>query len=566
MKNQEFENASQRKSYVGHVYSMGEKLQKDTVLNSLPTNWAQMHRNGEIHIHDLDAYGITYNCLTFNLLNSFPYSKLVTGSDYEKIIFIFDFLKEIIVKIGNEQSGGMSFANFDDDIGTIINNLKVDFNNENQLLIKSLIRSFILWCNNTHDRMGQVSYYVSLNFGLSLRTIGQRIAFYLLDEFENSGTDVIKPNLIFKVKSGINRNEQDPNFELYKKACLCTAKKMIPTYLLCDSVTNSKYEASEMAIMGCRTRVMQNEHGKETSIGRGNIDYITINLPRIALEIVSQNSYKIDDLIEQFLQKWRDKALIVREILLDRYKKLLSLSTADFPTNFLNNFWITNFRKSEKLENIFKNGTLSIGFIGLSETMEILTGEKFYKKNEIYSKSIYIVKKMREFVDELRHSYQLNFTLLATNGEYISGRFPKIDSTIYKHIIFEKGFYTNSFHVNVDSELSAKEKIRKEGIFHQFCNGGAITYVEIKSPPLGNYEGIQELIEEGINSGTSYLGFNFPVDICNECSETGIFDICTKCQSTNIKRIRRVSGYLEILDYFTDGKKAEVKNRIKNIN
>ncbi len=176
------------------------------------------------------------------------------------------------------------------------------------------------------------------------------------------------------------------------------------------------------------------------------------------------------------------------------------------------------------------------------------------------------VKHMREYCDFLRGQYQLNFSLLATSGELISGRFIDYDKDEFggHPEIFDKGFYTNSFHINVDSELPAFKKIQMEGLFHEICNGGCITYVELGEAPLGNDEGLREYVECAIASGTHYLGFNFPKDICRDCKATGVFDTCPVCGGKHITRIRRVSGYLEILDGFTKGKKNEEKTRKAN--
>ena len=166
----------------------------------------------------------------------------------------------------------------------------------------------------------------------------------------------------------------------------------------------------------------------------------------------------------------------------------------------------------------------------------------------------------------LTKEYKLNFSLLATSGELISGRFTKLDSKVFtsSNDIIKKSFYTNSFHVEVDSRMPAYRKLMIEGPFHKYCNGGSISYVELKEAPLGNIEGLKDLMEIAIQSGVHYLGFNFPMDVCNKCKNKGVFDKCTSCGSIDITRIRRVSGYLEILDGFTDGKKAEVKNRRPN--
>lgn len=550
------ENASQRKTYVGIVFDRGEKLVKNEILESLPCEWSKLHTQGYIHIHDLDAYGLTYNCLTFNLFNSFPYEQYEDLSQTRKIIKLFDYYKEIIVKIGNEQSGGMAFPNFDCDTAFLLKRLGVKQNKKNNELIKDEINSLIEWCNSSHERMGEVSYYVTLNIGLANNNWARQICEYVLDEFSFSSTRTIKPNIIFKVKKGVNSQKHDRNYYLFEKAALCTSKKMIPTYMLCDCESNKKYDARKLSIMGCRTRVVADVYGENSSIGRSNIDYITINLPRVALES--------DNNIDYFKIKLKELASKVKDILLDRYHKLLRLSKTDFPTNDKYSLW---YKKSDlvlSVEEIFKHGTLSIGFIGLSEAIEILTGEKYYQTNKGYETAKNIVEEMRSYIDELRNNYKLNFSLLATSGEYISGRFPALDRQLYKHPVLDKEFYTNSFHIDVDSKLTAFEKIEKEGYFHNLCNGGCISYVELKSAPIGNSEAIMELLSMAEQSGVHYMGFNFPLDICNVCEEHGVFDICENCGNKDITRIRRVSGYLEVLDYFTKGKKAEVKHRRDN--
>jgi ribonucleoside-triphosphate reductase len=229
-----------------------------------------------------------------------------------------------------------------------------------------------------------------------------------------------------------------------------------------------------------------------------------------------------------------------------------------------NDLWATSFEDADTLEDIFKHGTLSIGFIGLSEMIEVLTGKKYFETNENYQYAKDFVKYMRDYINKLRIKYNRNFSLLATSGEFISGRFPDIDKLEFNHKVLEKDYYTNSFHIDVDSKLSAFEKVKFEGYFHGQSSGGCITYIEMESAPIGNNEAIIEIIDAAEKAGVHYLGFNYPLDVCNECNEQGVFDSCPKCNSENILRIRRVSGYLEILDYFTPGKKAEVKNRKSN--
>jgi anaerobic ribonucleoside-triphosphate reductase len=566
MKQNTNDNAANRTSYVGNVYSYGERSKKAAVLNSIKPEWKHLHENGYIHIHDLDAYGITYNCLTFNLVNHFPYKEFEGFSTQRKILRLFDFLKDLFTNIGNEQSGGMAFANFDEDMAKILNDMGVRFSENNKELIRDCISELILWCNDTHTRMGKTSYYVSFNIGLATSDDSRFIAETLIDEFNKAGDLIYKPNIIFKVCQRIN-GVGTANHYLLEKALSVTAKKMIPTYLLCDCKEDKNIDPYKLSVMGCRTRVVDDLYGNKQAIGRGNIDNISINLPRIALEIDKEHH---DDTIEEkvslLYQKWDEVAVNVKDILIDRFDKVCHMTKEDFPTNLKYQLWIENFNEAKSLYDIFKHGTLSIGFIGLSEAIEVLTGEKYYLNDANYEIAMNFLKHMREYCNNLRDEYKLNFSLLATSGELISGRFIEIDKKEFNPQvdIFSKGFYTNSFHVNVDSNLPGYKKIQIEGPFHELCNGGSITYLELGEAPISNVEGLKEYINIAIKAGVHYLGFNFPKDICSDCKTSGIFDVCPVCGSKNITRIRRVSGYLEILDGFTKGKKAEEKSRRAN--
>jgi ribonucleoside-triphosphate reductase len=252
--------------------------------------------------------------------------------------------------------------------------------------------------------------------------------------------------------------------------------------------------------------------------------------------------------------------------LLNRYNTLNNeKNPSDFLLNYEFDLWKTNFTDAKSLEEIFKHGTLSIGFIGLDDAIRILFGKSYFQDEKLYGFAREFVLYMRKYVDNLRETQKLNWSLLATSGELISGRFPTKDKEKgYINESQDKEYYTNSFHIPVDSHLSAFDKIKFEGPFHAMCNGGCITYVELGEAPLDNTEALDELVKCAIESGTSYLGFNFPLDICKDCNTSGIFDECPRCKSRNITRLRRVSGYLEVLDYFTSGKKNEEKNRRKN--
>ena len=565
MKGIQFDNASQRKTFLGTVYEAGIMQKKKEVLAAMDHRFSKLHAEGRIHIHNLEAYGQTYNCLMLDVVKRFPYERLKGLSDFGKLSGVFDHYKDIIAKMGNEQSGGMGFANFDEETETIFHNLGIADNPTNLRVLREGIGSLIDWINRARERGGQTSYYVSLNIGLARGKVGRFVARSVLSCFKDSSMRTIKPNIIFKLKKGVNQSPGDPNYDLFSLAVESTCKKMIPTYLLCDTKPNVEVDSRKVAIMGCRTRVVQNIFGDDTSIGRGNIAFTTINLPRIALEIDKVHSGKdSDEKVRVFKDEWDRIADVVKDQLLDRYYKLLELEVDDFPCNVSYDLWTQDFSSAKSLEEVFRNGTLSIGFIGLSETVKLLTGKEYYSSDENHEVALDIVKHMRGTVDKYRNDCHLNFTLLATSAEFVSGKFPPIDLEIYGNAVSKKGFYTNSFHIPVDSGLHPREKMRFEGAFHALCNGGGISYVEFSSAPLENTEAVTEVIDAAREYEVSYLGINFPLDTCLRCNITGTFDDCPNCGSRDIYRVRRVSGYLEDLNYFTAGKKAEVVCRRPN--
>ncbi len=564
MKSIDYRHAAQRKTLVGYVYSEGSNYIKKKILDSLDDKFSLAHHEGRIHIHDLEAYGESYNCLTPDLVKGFPYDQVKGTSDISIIMEIFYYLKKIVIGLGNEQSGGIGFGNFDWDMNDIITKLDIDLNEKTRKIFEKNLDLFMRWNHEARDRCGQVQYYLTFNLGLSTTEIGRFVTKSVLTLFMNS--DYIHPNIIFKVKEGVNRNEVDKNYDLFELAKKCTAKKMIPTYYLADSEHNQKIDSYKISLMGCRSKVYQNQYGEDTTIGKSNIVYTSINLPRIAFDINKEfPDLNLEKKLELYEKKWKKLADIVKDQLFDRFYKICKLKCDDFPTNQQYKLIFKDITKLDNLEDYFKHGTLAIGFIGLSETIELLTGKKYFLSEENHTIALNLVKMMRDTIDEYRAKYNYNFSLLGTSGEYISGRFPELDSKYYSHQVIKKGFYTNSFHVDVNSGLNPFDKISYEGPFHKYCNGGCITYLEFRSAPLNNVEAISELIEYAIKSDVNYLGFNYPLDICLDCGNKGTYDHCDKCGSDNIKRIRRVSGYLEDFTFFTSGKQAEVAHRTPNI-
>lgn len=441
--NLQYDNASQRLKASSHIFNIGSREVKKRIFENIDSKFSSLHQEGKIHIHDLETYTYTYNCLQLNVLQGFPYEQFSDYSSFRKITGIFNYYQNIITKLGHEQSGGIGFPNFDEELAVLFDKLNLENSTSNQQILKDSICNFVDWLNDNNERNCQYSFYVTLNLGLSTKEVGRFTTRFLIEYFMNSGLSIIKPNIVFKLKQGVNYKKDDPNYDLFCLSVQSTCKKMIPTYLLFDSKVNEMLDPMRIGIMGCRTKVAADIFGEPNTIGRANIAYTSINLPRIALEIEYNNSrLNIDEKFRLLNDKWKEIAFIVKDILLDRYNKLLKLNVEDFPNNYRFNLWIKDFKTVESLEEIFKHGTLSIGFIGLSETIEILTGNRYYSNNEIFAYALSFVKYMRETIDEFIKLHKLNFTLLASSGEFISGRFPEIDGKYYDHPVLKKGFYT----------------------------------------------------------------------------------------------------------------------------
>lgn len=544
------DNAAIRINYVSELYQTGVENEKKEILMGLEEKFVRQHEDGTLHIHDLEAYGKVYNCCVPNMV-SYLKSQNYCSVTQQGIMFeIFENIKSLIIKLATNQSGGIGFANFDLDVAEILEFLNINYCEKNIEALRDCIKGFIKWINITYTRYCREPYYLTLNIGLAVSDWGRKISALLLFLFESSPIEYNRPNIVFKVNKKINGRDTK-NYEIYKMALLCTAKRMIPTYLLTDSVVNKKCDPNKLSIMGCRTRVYDNVNGIEGSIGRGNIACVSINLPRIALE----NS-KVEDFYKRL------------DIVIDEAAAILLHRADKFEKNgnkYLKFVLEQALWETSDITQIKKKGTLSVGFIGLSECVEILTGNRPYQITNSFHLSIEIVKRIRDRIDDYRNNIGLNFSVLASPGELLSNKFSELDSRSYPHIVQKKGFYTNSFHVNVDAGISIYEKIDLEAPFHMLCNGGCITYIELSSAPLQNWEALDDGIMYAENMGISYLGFNFPYDICNVCGNLGTFDICNQCGSNDIKRIRRVSGYLEEMAYFTAGKLAEERNREANL-
>lgn len=531
------------------IVAIGQTVHKENLLDCvILSRNAEKHRKRLCHIHDLEFYDITYNCIGVHVQDLVKKTTL----SFESMLRA---LHRGIVKLTNRQSGGIGFINFDTEAASYLRN-------ESDEEIIAAFQEFFMDLN-LPTRKGCEKPYVTLNFGLDTSVAGRRIASLLLAAFEKGqegGKPFMFPNLVFKIKKSVNASVDSPNYDIYRQALSVTANRMIPTYFNCDQTANLNYAAETIGIMGCRTRVATNINGKEGAFNRGNVACVTLNLVQMA--------YAAKGSIETFYQLLDENLIDARDVLLHRFHLLCN--KADFQDVFREGYYLG----AEKHDNaaMLKNGTLSIGFIGLWDALQILTGEMFTQGSDLeahFTEALEIVKHMREFTDQATREHRLNFSLLASAAEGVTGKFAEYDKEHLGkgNIISEKGFYTNSFHVPVDIPVSYRKKIRLEGPFHALCNGGSITYVEFREMPNRNIDAVQDVVDAACQGDCSYIGVNFPMDYCDTCGYIGrMGEKCPACGSTHVKRLRRVSGYLAEEADFATGKKFEMEKRTANMN
>jgi ribonucleoside-triphosphate reductase len=394
------------------------------------------------------------------------------------------------------------------------------------------------------------------------------------------GETAIFPIQIFRTKKGINLNKGDPNYDLFVMACECSAKRMFPNFSFQDAPFNMQFynpndPNTEIAYMGCRTRVISNVYDKqyEKSSGRGNLSFTSINLPRLAIEAVKRNPA---DPLGDFMRGLDNQMEAVARQLLERYQIQAQKKVYNFPFLMGQGIWHGSEKlgPTDTIGEIIKHGTLSIGFIGLAETLTALIGSHHGQSEDSQALGLEIIRRMRSYCDHKTKETGLNFTLIATPAEGLSGRFVSIDRQKYGIIegVTDKDYYTNSFHVPVDYEITAFEKIKTEAPYHELTNAGHITYVELDGDPSANLEAFISIIQCMSESGVGYGAINHPIDRDPVCGYSGIIgNECPGCgrkekdDVPQFERIRRITGYLVgDLGRFNNAKRAEEADRVKH--
>lgn len=615
---------------------------------------AKAHRDGDIHIHDLDFYTLTTTCTQIDLKKLFS-DGFSTGHGFLREpndIASYSALACIAIQSNqNDQHGGQSIPTFDYAMAEGVKktythryvqniaramSLIAGCENENEtaesicseigekyglkpvlasnngyqekeleLLLKytdaetaekiqkfavknaeketnratyQAMEALIHNLNTMNSRAGAQTPFSSINYGTDTSPEGRMVIKNVLLAQEaglGNGETPIFPIHIFKIKDGINYNSCDPNYDLFKLACRVSAKRLFPNFSFIDAPYNLQYYKegdpdTEIAYMGCRTRVIGNNYDKSREIvtGRGNLSFTSINLPRLAIK-ADHNVGAFFDMLDEMMDLAIDQ-------LMHRFNIQCQKKVKNFPFLMGQGIWIDSDKlgPDDTVGEVLKHGTLSVGFIGLAETLKALIGVHHGESDEARELGMEIVTTMRNRLDEESKRTGLNFSLLATPAEGLSGRFVRMDAKKYGIIegVTDRDYYTNSFHVPVYYPISAFEKIKIEAPYHELTNAGHISYIELDGDPLENLSAFEKVVRCMKESGIGYGAINHPVDRDPVCGYTGIIGECCPCcgrheDSDNVAfdRIRRITGYLVgTIDRFNDAKRSEVVDRVKH--
>lgn len=573
---------------------------------------ARAHREGDIHIHDLDFLTLTTTCCQIDLLKLFQ-GGFSTGHGFLREpndIRSYSALACIALQSNqNDQHGGQSIPNFDYSMApgvkktfrraftdNLTKAIEIYLEQEDgELLSKSIVKNAEretgeiavfadgngfdeaverLLCDHTdertaakimrftrkyavketrrntyqamealvhnlntmHSRAGAQVPFTSLNYGTDTSPEGHLVMECLMKATEaglGNGETSIFPIHIFKVKEGVNYNPGEPNYDLFKLAMRVSAKRMFPNFSFLDAPFNAQYykpghPETEATYMGCRTRVVGNvfDPTREIVNGRGNLSFTSINLPRIA--ILSKGD------IDWFFEDLDRKIDLVIDQLLARLRIQSQKKVRNYPFLMGQGVWIDSEKlgPDDSVGEVLKHGSLTCGFIGLAETLKALIGVHHGESDEAQELGLKIVSHMRERMDQAAQQYHLNFTLIATPAEGLSGRFVRMDRARFGEIpgVTDREYYTNSFHVPVYYPISAFEKIRREAPYHALTNGGHISYIELDGDPTQNLEAFETVVRAMKEAGMGYGAINHPIDRDPICGYTGIIgDVCPRC-------------------------------------
>lgn len=588
------DNGNVGNNFSAKLLRIASEANKWAMLAAMDKEMAKHHENGDYHIHDLDSFNLTVNCLHVpmeRLLRegfNTGYGTLNSPRRIESAAMLSCIMLQ---SAQNDQFGGVALPDFDIalapyveltrqeerkffiDAGLEVNEEYVE--KRTLYRIDQAMQSIICNLNTMHSRAGSQVPFSSLNIGIPRGNNEQEkkdsalICESILKAYMNGmgkNEACIFPNIIFRTKEGVNLNPEDEYYYLFEIACKSAAKRMNPTFCSLDADINLPfYEKGVLIdIMGCRTRVADNINGEETPIGRGNIAPVTMNLVRMAIKAGKGNIDKFFEILDYMLVESEKN-------LLYRYDVLKKLKVSDLPFNAGQHLMVGSegLNNNDNIEPLLKQGSWAIGFLGLAECLTMLTGSHHGESKESLELGLKIVERIRKYCDEAKVRNQLNFSCYATPSEGLSGRFPIIDRAKYGIIegVTDKDYYTNSCHIPVGFNISMKEKMEIEALFQPMCNGGHIAYIELDTYPTSKQ--IESIVSKTFknNKGLDYMAINFHIKYCKKCGAylEDYEDVC-KCGCEDIQGISRITGYLALDERFGKGKKAERKDRISHEN
>lgn len=583
------DNANVGNNFSSKLLRIASESNKWNNLAIMPKKLARAHETGDLYYHDLDSYNLTTNCLhipTREMLENGFNTGYGTINAPRRIETAAELSCILLQSTQNDMFGGQSHPDFDNDMSVFVEptrqeirkefeELEIPNNKIEELVEKKLkkrvhqaMQGVVYNLNTMHSRAGSQVPFSSINLGLPTTKDAALVCEIFLLEYEKGlgkGEQPIFPNIIFRVKSGVNREENDPYHYLFKLACRVASKRMNPTFMNIDADFNKEYydQGYVPATMGCRTYLMKNVNGEPGCKGRGNIAPTTLNLPRIGLQAKGD--------VDKFFEILDSRLNLAKESLLHRYEVLKHLKVKDLP--FVAGQGLMkgseNLGPDDSIEPILKQGTWGIGFIGLAETLVALVGKHHGEDERARALGVEIIEHIRQYCDRLTEEYKLNWSCYATPAEGLSGKFIKQDQNIFGIVkgVTDKEYYTNSFHVPVGYAISIKEKIDIEAPYHKLCNGGHISYIEVDDSP--SEEAVMDIVNYAYKyTNISYIGINFHIRYCKECG-TYLHEnqnACPKCGSNDIQGISRVTGYLSLDERFGPGKYHEREDRISHTN
>jgi len=533
------DNANVGNNFSAKLLRIASEANKWHVLNSvLPEKLAKLHENGDVYIHDLDSYNLTLNCLHL------PTSKLLkygfnTGygaiNSPHSIGVAAELICIMLQASQNDMFGGQSHPNFDNDLAPYVNITREKIRKQileegaepnkveeiikrrTKMAVDQAMQAIVFNLNTMHSRAGSQVPFSSLNIGIPFNDDAALVCQCFLEQYIKglgNGEQPIFPNIIFRVKDGVNKKPSDKYYYLFQLACKSTSLRMNPTFMNIDADFNKEYYDKGIlpATMGCRTYILSNCNGPAGVEGRGNNAPSTINLPRLGILA----NHDIDKFFKLLDERINDTV----DILLHRHDTLKKLKVKDLP--FVCGQGLMkgseNLKLDDNIEPIMKNGTWGIGYIGLAETLTALIGEHHGQSEKARELGLRIVSHIRQRCDEIKKEKSMNFSCYATPAEGLSGKFVQTDRKLFGSIpgVTDKDYYTNSYHIPVSFPISIAEKIRIEAPYHKLSNGGHISYIEFDSYPSA--EVIEKIITWAYTeTNINYMGINFHIRYCLDC-------------------------------------------------